>query len=468
MLFIELKKEQSRSITHQIYLQIRKKILCGELKSKECLPSTRNLSEDLHVSRNSVLTAFDMLVSEGLAVSVPGSGIYVSPLASELPLTESPPSDYFAASLSSDLIPTETISFDSGIPELKQFPRNKWNQAVSSAFINAPVSALGYDDPQGRPELRKILCLWLERSRGIHCDPSQLIITSGAKQGLTLIAKCLLDSDSEAILEDPSNSNVRQIFSYHTNRITPVPVDNEGIITDKLPRRSTARIAFVTPSHQFPMGGILSLQRRLELIRFARRNGCFLVEDDYDSEFRYNGPPVRSLFELDSSQVIYIGTFSKVLFPSLRLGYIVLPPSLTEKCLKWKRLADHHSNSVYQLALKRFIEKGEFEKHISRMKKIYYKRRCLLLELLEKYFPGQITVHGEAAGMHIVAEFEKIIFSPGLIRQIRDKGVYIVPVERHSILGGHANQIILGYAQLNQEEMECGLLKLKQCIEGWQ
>ncbi len=466
MLFIELDKEKKRSITNQIYTQLREKILRGELKSGERLPSTRELSKDLHVARNTLLTAFDMLVSEGFAVSAPGSGVYVSRAAAELPLPEPPQTDCYAASLSADRIPADAVNFDSGIPALELFPRSKWNQAVSRAFLEAPVSALGYDDPQGRPELRKALAAWLEKSRGIHCDPDQLVITSGAKQGLTLIAKCLLDQNSGVLLEDPSNLNVRQIFSYHTDHITPVPVDCEGMVTDQLPASGRPTLIFVTPSHQFPMGGILPVQRRLDLIRYARQNGCFLAEDDYDSEFRYDGAPVRSLFEFDGNRVVYVGTFSKVLFPSLRLGYLVLPYPLVGQCLEWKRLADHHSNSVYQLALTRFIESGELEKHISRMRKVYYSRRCNLLALLEEHFPGQVSIYGEAAGMHIVAEFKEVVFTPELIHRIRDAGVYIVPVESHSIRGGHMDQVILGYAQLGPEEMKQGLIKLRQCINA--
>lgn len=467
MLFIELDRENKRSFSKQIYIQIRKKILHGELKCGERFPSTRELSGELHVSRNTVLTAYDMLISEGFAHSIPGSGIYVSEGAVKLPFPQPFITDSYTASLSANKVAQETINFDSGIPALDLFPRNKWKQLVSRSFMEAPASALGYDDPQGRPELRKVLAVYLEKSRGIHCNPEQIIITSGAKQGLTLIAKCLLDQNSEVWLEDPSNANVRQIFSYHTKHIMPIPVDHEGILTDKFPLNGKPALIFVTPSHQFPMGGILSIQRRLELIMFAEENGHYLVEDDYDSEFRYGSIPVHALCELNSERVIYIGTFSKVMFPSLRLGYMVLPYSLLEQCLEWKRLADHHSNSIYQLALMRFIESGELERHIMRMKKVYYKRRCSLLELLEAHFPGQVSIYGKSAGMHIVAGFDGVVFSPELMQRIQDAGVYIVPVENHSLIQGkHLDQVILGYAQLNQDEMAEGLSRLKRILTG--
>lgn len=465
MLFIKLEREHKRSFTKQIYQQLRKQILYGELKYGERLPSTRELSKELHVSRNTVLTAYDMLISEGFADSIPGSGVYVKQSTESLPFNEMAVTDYSAASLSKDIVSPCAVSFDSGIPALDLFPRSKWNRIVTRTFREAPASVLGYDDPQGRPELRNTLASYLKKTRGIRCNPEQIIITTGAKQGLTLIAKCLLNQNSEVWLEDPSNANVRQIFSYHTNLITPIPVDHQGIRTELFLQGKKPALIFVTPSHQFPMGGFLPIQRRLELVQFARERGCYLVEDDYDSEFQYDGIPVNSLYELDSEHVIYVGTFSKVLFPSLRLGYIVLPYPLLEPCREWKRLADHHSNSVYQLALMRLMENCELERHIMHMKKIYYQRRCRLLELLETHFPGQVHVYGKAAGMHVVASFDGVCFSTELVRRIKDSGVYVVPVEHHAaIKGGHANQIILGYANLTPEEMEQGLIQIKQAI----
>lgn len=466
MLYLELDKGQKRSVTNQIYRQLREKILSGELISSRRLPSSRELAKELQVARNTVLTAFDMLVSEGLAVSAPGSGVYVSHAAADLPPPAPERAAGCTASLSANRVPDDVINFDSGIPALALFPRKSWNRAVSRAFLDAPASILGYDAPQGRPELREALAAWLLRSRGLRCTADQIVVTSGAKQGLTLVAKCLLDADSPVLLEDPSNVNVRQIFSYHTGRITPIPTDRQGLVTDALLPGAKPALIFVTPSHQFPMGGVLPLQRRLALIEYARQNESFIIEDDYDSEFRYDGAPVRSLFELDGSRVVYVGTMSKILFPSLRLGYLVLPHSLVGRCLEYKRLADHHSNSIYQLALAQYIQTGELERHVFRMKKVYFQRRRALLAMLEELFPGRVRLFGEAAGMHVVAGFGGAVFTPELIRRIRDAGVHLVLVDLHSMLGGHSDQVILGYAQLEPAEMKRGLLTLRQCLNG--
>lgn len=466
MFFIELNKESKRSYAAQIYRQVREKILNGELKSGERLPATRALSSELSVSRNTILSAYDMLMSEGYVQGVSGSGVYVNHGAQAFNQPERMV-DNKAESLESDELSPDMINFDSGIPALDLFPRGKWNRFITQAFNDAPLSALGYDYPQGRTELRRVLAAYLKKARGVTCHPEQIIITAGTKQGLSLIAKCLLNQDSEVWLEDPTNQNVKQIFSYHTNHITPIAVDAQGIQTDLLSAKKEPSFIFVTPSHQFPMGGILSIQRRLELAQFARHTGCYIVEDDYDSEFRYNGEPINSLYELNSQQVIYVGTFSKTLFPSLRLGYLVLPYPLIEQCRQWKRLDDHHSNSINQLALMRFIESGELERHIMRTKKIYGKRRNFMLSLLDKFFPGQVKVYGAPAGMHIVAEFDGIVFSHDLIQSIKKAGVNVIPVENHALIkGAHTSQIILGYAHLNQTEMEQGIMRIKSVLDS--
>jgi len=259
MLYLELDRTHERSYSKQIYTQIREKILSGALRSKDALPSTRNLSKDLCVARNTILTAYDMLVSDGFLFSLPGAGFFVSPgITCEVQPAQI--SDFNVASLSDLLVPNNIINFDSGLPALDLFPKSKWNQATTKALNEAPISALGYDDPQGRPEFREVLSTYLKRVRGIECKPEQIIITTGTKQGLSLIAKCLLNAQSEVWIENPSNENVNQIFAYHTDKIIPFEVDEEGIQPHLFPNQKKPSLIFVTPSHQFPMGGILSIK----------------------------------------------------------------------------------------------------------------------------------------------------------------------------------------------------------------
>jgi GntR family transcriptional regulator / MocR family aminotransferase len=464
MLFLNIEKGKGHTLIKQIYEQLRNKILNGEFKAGEKLVSTRKMAQLLNVSRNTIMTAYDMLISEGYVTSVPGSGMFI---AQGIEFIRSPEKliDYSVTAFSSQKLAGDSINCHSGTPALDLFPRHKWNKIASQVFKEAPISAFGYDFPQGRPELRNVLSAYLKKSRGINCHPDQIMITTGAKQGLTLIAKCLLQQESEAWIEDPTNANVRKIFSYHTNHITPIPVDQEGIRPELFPQDRCPALIFVTPSHQFPMGGILSIQRRLELVRYARKTGCYIIEDDYDSEFRYKGLPTNSLQELDNERVIYIGTFSKILFPSLRLGYIVLPYALIERCKEWKRLGDHHTNSLNQLTLMRFIKDGELERHISRMKRIYGQRRNNLIALIDIYFPGKVRIIGEMAGMHVVAEFSGVIFTNELMQKIRDAGVNIIGVEEHALAKGyHTSQVILGYAHLSLAEIEEGLSRLKEAL----
>lgn len=465
MLYLDLKKEADNSYIKQIYQQLRNMILNGSLREKEKLPSTRELAQLLRISRSTVMTAYEMLISEGLVFSKPGSGIFVSPDAELVKAPEKVQAYEMTAFTPSELA-EDTISFHSGTPALDLFPRNKWSKIESQVMKEAPISALGYDYPNGRPEFRNTLAAYLKRMRGINCSPEQIIITTGAKQGMTLIAKCLLDSQKEAWIEDPTNANVRTIFSHHTGHITPIAVDQKGIRTDLFPSDRTPSLIFVTPSHQFPMGGILPIQRRLELIRYAEKNNCYIIEDDYDSEFGYKGLPINSLYELDKERVIYIGSFSKTLFPSIRLGYMFLPHLLVRQCAELKRLSDHHSNSLNQLAVMRFIDSGEMEHHILRMNRIYSRRRNQLISILEAYFPEEVHIIGEAAGLHIVAQFDHLIFTPELMNKLEKAGVSVISVEEHAIIKGvHSNQIILGYAHLNQEELTKGLLRLKQVLD---
>jgi len=464
MLYLNINREYGIPLIKQIYEQIRMMILNGILKAKEKLPSTRKMADILNISRNTVTEAYEMLISEGYLTSIPGSGIFISH-GIDFIKTPEKVVDYSVTAYSSDKIADHTISFHSGTPALDLFPRSKWNKIARQTFNDAPVSAFGYDYPQGRPELRNILSGYLKKTRGIICHPEQIIITTGTKQALSLVAKCLIKQGSEVCVEDPTNINVRTICSYHTDFITPIPVDNEGIKPEFLPQDRCPVMMLVTPSHQFPLGGILTIQRRIELIRYARKTGCYIVEDDYDSEFRYNGLPVTSLHELDNEKVIYIGTFSKILFPSLRIGYIVLPDSLIEQFREWKRLGDHHTNSLNQLTLMHFIEKGEMERHIARMKRIYRTRCDTLIRCMKSNFSDKVRITGEKSGMHIVAEFPEIIFTVELLKKMKKEGVNVLSIEEHTMnKGNHIHKIALGYAHLCPEDIEEGILRLKKAI----
>lgn len=235
--------------------------------------------------------------------------------------------------------------------------------------------------------------------------------------------------------------------------------------TNLIPQDIKPKFIFVTPSHQFPLGGILPIQRRIQLIQFARKADCYIVEDDYDSEFRYQGAPISSLQGLDPDRVIYIGTFSKILSPALRLGYLVLPPYLTERCRHLKWFTDLHTPSLEQLTLARFIQEGHLERHITKMKKVYRKRRETLINALFKCFTHKVKVTGDSTGIHLIVEFEDIVFTDEILQKILDYRVRVYPVELHANRKGiHQNKIILGYGNLADEEIEEGIRRIKAAL----
>ncbi|MBV9227775.1 MAG: PLP-dependent aminotransferase family protein, partial [Chloroflexi bacterium] len=330
-----------------------------------------------------------------------------------------------------------------------------------------------------------VLARYLLRTRGVRCQSEQILILSGAAQGFSLLARLLVSTGDEIVIEDPVTYEVQLVLKGSGALLCPVPVDERGMRTDVLldiPPTNAAHASsyaqvggsevldshkrpsfvFVTPSHQFPLGGILPIQRRIQLIQFARAANCYLVEDDYDSEFRYEGSPISSLQGLEPERVIYVGTFSKILSPALRLGYMALPGELVERCRSIKRLADLHSPSLEQLVLARFIDEGHLERHIVRMRRVYQRRRNTLINALKACFARQVSILGDATGLHLVAQFCGVEFTQEVVAAIENAGVLVYPVEQHAIIKGrHVDKIILGYGHLTHEQIELGIRQMK-------
>ena len=464
MLWISVDRSSGKPLIRQVYEQIRMHILRGELQAGEHLPSSRELASDLHVSRIVIIEAYDQLLAEGYIESRLGSGTYVAQgTYLEEASEERPPHSHELIDSKKEM--NHTINFRSGIPALDLFPRKIWAQLTRRVCTESSHAVFGYDNPEGRPELRAVLSRYLLKTRGVRCHLDQIVITSGAAQAFSLLARLLLSPGDEVIIEDPVTYDVQAIFSSPGTSLYPIPVDEHGMRTDLIPADKEPSFVFVTPSHQFPLGGILPVQRRIQLIQFARTSDCYIVEDDYDSEFRYEGTPVSSLQELEPNRVIYVGTFSKILSPALRLGYLVLPPSLIERCRSLKRLTDLHSPSLEQLTLARFIEDGHLERHIMRSRKIYRKRRMAVINALTTHFTDQVHIHGDATGLHLVAEFPGKGFTEQTLIDLKHTGVHIYPVEIHAIRKGyHRNKAILGYGNLTIEEIEEGVRKMKTVL----
>jgi GntR family transcriptional regulator/MocR family aminotransferase len=458
-------KNSNISLIRQVYGQIKSMILEGSLAADSKLPSTRWLSKDLQISRNVILEAYEQLMAEGYIEGKQGSGTVV---AKDLYFQRSEiKGEENFSKVEHKSIDSDLIDFRSGIPALDVFPQKEWGSLYNKICNQVPSSTFRYCGPAGSMELRQALSKYLFRVRGICCMPEQIMIISGSTQGLSLISKLLYSSAAEVIVEDPVHYGLLNVILSNGYSINPIPVDDSGIRTDILKAVNKVGFVYVTPSHQFPLGGILPIQRRIELVKFAEKNDCYIVEDDYDSEFRFEGQPISSLYELDPNKVIYIGSFSKILAPALRLGYMILPYSLIPIYLKSKMYTDVHTETISQLVLAQFINDKKLEKHIWKMKKEYFKKRQVLINNLDINFPKEYVVKGHAAGLHLIVEFHNVLFTEELLTRITKQKVKVYPVEMYSVnKGRHSNKIILGYGHLSIEEIEEGIRRIREGIKN--
>lgn len=464
-MWFQVDRTDKKTLTQQVYEQLRQYILNGDLKTDDKLPSSRELGSSLGVSRNIILEVYDQLVAEGYLIVRPRSGTFVAPgslfqnhTIEELVNKSKPNSPNYQ----------DIIDFKAATPAMDHFPRKVWGRLAKDVCYDSPDSIFGYHTSDGLPELKEEISRYILRTRGVVSQPHQIMITSGATQALSLITDILIQHNKSVAVEDPVTDEMRTIFSYAGAELTPIPVDDKGINPDYLSKDNPPAFIFVLPSHQFPMGVTLTIQRRIQLIEYARQHNCYIVEDDYDSEFTYEGTPVHSVQGLDPERVIYVGTFSKILSPGLRIGYVVLPTSLIErfKTLKW--YTDRHHSSLEQLILSRFMKEGYFDRHIRKMKRIYKQRREALVNNLKKHFPD-CEILGHAAGMHLVVELPKVPIHSSLIDWIKKHGVLIYSVDHYSLLkGAHCHKMVLGYGSLTIDKIDEGIKRLKTAIDTFQ
>ena len=455
---ITIDRENQQPLARQIYNQIRRMILNGDLESGKKLPSTRMLSSELSVSRNTVIEAYSQLIAEGYLCAYEGSGTVVSDGLRAPGIAA--PSDLTPAPRQHEKPPAnQIIDFRTGVPALEYFPRKEWCGLYRDVCGEIPPSSFGYCEAPGIWELREAIAQYLYRARGISCDPAQIIITSGSTQGLSIISHALKDNRKVALVENPSHPGLRKVITLAGCPVEGVFADDRGLRVELLDSQKKVSLIYITPSHQYPTGVIFPVQRRLELVRYAEQNDCYIVEDDYDSEFRYEGQPVSSLYELDPERVIYLGSFSKILAPALRLGFMILPRKLLRLCKKIKTYSDVHSDSLGQFVLTRFIREGGFEKHIWKMKKIYGGKRSLLIGELSKRFPGQFAVLGHATGLHLVARFRGGVFTKKTVNKIAGSGARVYRIGSFYFKENQTDddRIILGYSHLSHDEIIKGV-----------
>ncbi|MFC4257293.1 aminotransferase class I/II-fold pyridoxal phosphate-dependent enzyme [Altererythrobacter xixiisoli] len=458
----------------QIYEALREQILAGVFGRDGHLPSSRSLAQDLGVSRTTVTLAFEQLHAEGFIRMRQGARAQIAPTLGNQPEPKVSPPKPTTASLSAygqriavvvgwrdQAEQTLVADFRHGDLTPSDFPATAWKRAINQA-MDQRSQRLAYDDPRGSRRLRMALQGYLWRARTIRCDLAQVLIVNGSQQGLDLCARLLLETGDSFVIEDPCYAMARQIFGGTGAVAHAIPVDAEGIRSDRLDKFA-ARLAYVTPSHQFPLGSVMSVSRRHSLLQWAGRHGAYIVEDDYDSEFRYDINPVPPLYGLsDGGDVIYLGTVSKTLSPALRLGFLVVPVELADVFAKAKLLMDRHSPALEQEALATLIESGAYERHIRRVRRFNRDRREALLSALRRHFGGGIAIEGAEAGLHVTVRFPGLAAAQeaALITRARQHGLGLYPLSPlyqapPDAAGGVG--LVMGYSGLDPRRIERGV-----------
>jgi GntR family transcriptional regulator/MocR family aminotransferase len=465
MLYIELERETRLPLSRQIFRSIRDSAVRGTLPAGTRLPSTRALAADLQVARNVVIASYEQLIAEGYAFTKNGSGTYIS---DGVVLSCPAPSSSASVNEPSKAASRVLVSFRTGIPDLTQIPVRKWGRIYHSASLNITPQQMDYQEPQGCEALRTVLADYLNRTRGTDIRAENLLLTNGAAQSFHLL--CPLVTQGEyALVEDPVSRGLLHTLTSGGAAVRGIPVDTCGMVTSALPTQPP-KLIFTTPSHQFPTGAILPASRRNELLRYARRSGAYIIEDDYDSEFRFDASPVESMQRMAPDRVVYVGSLSKTFMPALRVGYMALPDGLLQKMREEKYVSDIHSPMLEQLALTEFIESGAFAQHIQRMKKLYRRKRNHLIDCLRAVFGQNVTLSGANAGLHFVASFPGIRFDAELLERIRLAGVEITPVAAHllepSANSSYADALIFGYGNTPIDDMERGVQLLSSVLSS--
>ncbi|MEE9255472.1 MAG: PLP-dependent aminotransferase family protein [Pseudomonadales bacterium] len=469
----------------RVYHALRDAILEGHMRSGHRLAPTRVLALELGFSRNTVEAAFDQLKAEGFITSRVGSGTYVAHSLPEKMLGESSAVRQSASRSRNARVvlsaygkraarlpktePYAQLPFDFryGIPDFHVNFRPLWRKLLSrNVFPDDDSTTDGYGPSEGYAPLREALVGYLKRARGVTCTARQIVIVNGSQQALDLIARTLIEPGDRVSIEDPQYLGAREVFRTVGAKLVPIAVDEDGM---KTPRDRDSRLAYVTPSHQFPTGVVMSLQRRLELLAWAEAANAFIVEDDYDSEYRYSGPPIQAIHGLRPiERVIYVGTFSKVLFPALRLGYLVLPEPLIGAFRGAKWLSDRHSATLEQRALTDFIEEGHFERLLRQTRIRNAARRDALIGALEKFLSLEVEVHGSPSGLHLLAwvndRTEQQV--AGIMRGAVQKGVGVYPVSPYYLRPAPRPGLLFGFTALRPEEIREGIGRLGEVMRA--
>jgi GntR family transcriptional regulator / MocR family aminotransferase len=478
---IRVDRSAGKPLYEQVYDAFRAAIVARNLRPGERIPSTRALASELRLSRIPVLNAYSQLLAEGYFESRVGAGTFVT---SSLPDQVTPSEDNRGSARlrpmprpvarRSLLIPRYERpawvrghgAFSVSQPTVDAFPFHVWSNLIARYWRNLHLSALQYGDPMGYRELREAIGAYLRAARGVRCEWQQIMIVSGSQQALDVSARVLLDVGSPVWVEEPGYWLAHHVLVAAGCRLVPVPVDDDGLdVAVGIERCRKARAAYVAPSHQYPLGATMSASRRLQLLEWAQSSGSWIVEDDYDSEYRYDSKPIASLQGLDrSSRVMYIGTFSKVLFPSLRVGYIVIPSDLVDHFAAVRHAMDVSPPHLYQAVLAAFINEGHFSRYIRRMRGTYSERRSILVKCIRKEFDSLLQMHGAEAGLHLTVTLPRKYRDRAISARATRQNLWLWPLSP-SYLGTPSRQgLILGFGGTTAKEIPDAVRRLRAIL----
>jgi GntR family transcriptional regulator / MocR family aminotransferase len=452
-MLVEIDRGGELPLHEQVERSLRENIRRGRLPAGTRLPSTRALANELGVSRGVVTEAYGQLGAEGYLETRQGAAVRVA-RAVRATVPRAP---------ARSLLPTYPYHFHPGLPDLAGFPRDRWLRSLRAALSESPLGAVGYGDPRGVPGLREALADYLGRVRGAAADPENMLVCTGFMQGFSILCRWLYAQGIDAIaMEDPGWHVHRLIAEQAGMRTIPVRVDEEGLDVRAL-ADSDARAVLVTPAHQFPTGGVLGRERRAALIEWAEDGERLIVEDDYDAEYRYDRVAVGALQGLASERVLYIGSASKRLAPGMRLGWMLLPSWLAWQLISAKAIEDGGSEVVGQLALRDFIERGELDRHVRRMRLLYQHRHDSLLRALERWLP-QGRPSGAGAGLYELVTLPDGVSESALLARAAERGVGMEGLAWHRFAHGGPAGVLLGYGNLSEPAIEQGVRLIAEAL----
>lgn len=471
----DIQLDPAAPLQQQLYRQLSQRIIGRRYLPGSQLPSSRQLAADLGVSRNTVNAVYDQLKAEGFLLSLAGKGVFINKdIRSTLNQPDQLPSHSQSTTAPLPPLPIvprhslrlgedANLPFQPGLPDLDAFPIRSWNRILHHQESRRLLR--GYDCIQGYQPLRRAITEYVRASRGVRCEEHQVIVTNGAQQALSLIGDVLLQAGDRVFFENPGYRGARYALSRYGNPLLPVPLKGQVLDVDVLADMGPAKLLFCTPTHQYPMGGILDIAQRMALVEWAQRNQTWIIEDDYDSEFHFHNKPFAAIQGLfDKTPVLYVGSFSKTLLPGLRVGYLVVPEPMVEAFLWAKRISGGETPLLAQATIAEFIESGQFSRHLRRMRQLYRDKWVYFQKRVSEELTGLVTPVAESAGMHLVLKgnFDDVSLS----QKLRALGFGSTPLSAHFIGDTQQTGLVMGFAGASEREIEAGVSALKSLLQN--